>query len=113
MHRNDSLIIATCKRICAQNILGIVVANLQQALVFSLLGLFGIDALRNLDIELLVLTSGNKVYFTIAGFSDTNGISTATQFKVDNIFKTTCNRIIVIAEDTVSEGGIGQIEFLS
>ena len=55
MHAPDPLVIPASKCIDAQDILRVVVADFQQALIFSALRLFRADFLRDLHIDFLAL----------------------------------------------------------
>ena len=112
MHGNDPLVITTSELVCAKNILGIVITDLQQALIFALLGLFGVNTLSDLNIKFLVLPGCNEVNLAISGLADIDRISTAAQFKVYDIFQTACNSIIIITENAITERCIRKIEFL-
>ena len=77
MHRVDSFIVPAHKIVCAQNVFGIVVPDVQQAVIFPAFRFFGGDPLRDLDIELFILTGRHKVNFSVIGFPDVHGIPPA------------------------------------
>ena len=112
MHRFDALIIAPCEIIRQEDVLGVIVRNGKQAVIFSMLGLLGFDLLGNLDIKLFALACCDKVDLTVCGLADVNGITTAAKLQINYVFKACSNGVGVVAEHAVTQGGIGKIEFL-
>ena len=52
-----------------------------------------------------------KINLAISGFPHIDSISPSAEFQIYDIFKAGSNAVCVIAENTVSQGNIGQIEF--
>ena len=82
----------------------------KQPLIFPLFCLFRIDLLCDLNINFLVLPHRYKINLSIAGLSHIDGISPAAKLQVHNVFKAGSHAVRVITENTVPQGGIGQIE---
>jgi hypothetical protein len=106
----DPLIVAAGKIICKQYIFGVVVVNVEQALILALCGFPGLYLLSYLNIDFLVLAACYEIYLTVGGLSDIDGIAPAAEFKVYNIFKACCHSVGIITEHAVSQRSIGKVE---
>ena len=73
----DLLIVAAGKIICKQYIFGVVVVNVEQALILALCGFPGLYLLSYLNIDFLVLAACYEIYLTVGGLSDIDGIAPA------------------------------------
>jgi len=63
MHCLDAFIVTTGKFICAKNIFGVVISNLQQTIIFTFLCFFGVNTLGNLYIQFVILACCDKINF--------------------------------------------------
>lgn len=86
--------------------------DLQQSVVLTLFCFFGTDLLRDLHIELFILSDRHKVNLAAAGLADIDGVSSAAKFQVHNIFKAGRHAVGIIAENAVPQGGICKVKFL-
>ena len=111
VHCLDSLIVPTGKFVCCENKFGVIIRYFKQAAIFSLFCLFRVDLLRHLNIDFFVLSDCYKINLAISGFPHIDSISPSAEFQIYDIFKAGSNAVCVIAENTVSQGNIGQIEF--
>lgn len=112
MHCFDSLIVAAGKIICQQYIFGVVVVNVEQALILTLCGFLGLYLLGYLNIDFFILAACYEIYLTVGGLSDIDSITSAAEFKVYNIFKACCYSVGIITEHAVSQRSIGKVELL-
>jgi len=110
VHCDDAFIVSTGKFISMKNVLRIIITDFQKPLIFTLFGLFRCDPLRNLHIDFLILAGCDKIYLAIPCLSNMDRVSAAAQFQINNIFQTTCYRIIVVTQNAVSQGCICQVE---
>ena len=98
MHPMDSFIVPAHKIVCAQNVFGVVVPDVQQAAIFPAFRFFGGDSLRDLDIELFILTGRHKVNFSVIGFPDVHGIPPAAKLQIHHVFQAGRHSIPVVAQ---------------
>ena len=76
MHCLDALIVAPGEVIRQEDVLGVVIRDGKQTVVFSMFGILGFNLLGKLDIEFLALAGCDKVNFAVCGFTDIYGIAT-------------------------------------
>ena len=112
MHGFDAFEVPADEVIRSQNILGVIVPDIQKPVILPALRFFRSDAFRNLNVQFFVLPGGNKVNLAVAGFPDVHRIAPTAQLQINHILKTCSNGICIVAQDTVAQRGVGQIEFL-
>lgn len=112
MHCLNALIVSACKFICPEYIFGIIVVYFKQTVVFPFFGLFEVYLLRNLNINLFILSRCYKVDFSVICFADMNGVSPAAKLQVHNVFKACGNAVGIIAENAIPQSVICKIKLL-
>ena len=112
VHCLDAVIVATGEVICQEDVLGVIIRNGKQTVIFSMFGLLGFNLLGDLDIEFFALTSCDKVNFAVCGLTDIHGIATAAKLKVNHVLKACGNGVGVVTKNAIAESSISKIEFL-
>lgn len=112
MHGLDSLVVSAGEVVGAEDIFGVVVPDVQQAVILPAFGFLGGDPLCDLHIELFVLPRGHEVDLAVVGLADVYGVAPAAQLQIDHVFQAGGHGVRVVAQDAVPEGGVGQVEFL-
>ena len=110
MHRLDAFVVPSRELIRCENIFGIVIADLQQAVVFPFFCFRRTKLPRHLYIKLFILPSCHKVDLSTAKFTDIDGVSSATKFQVHDILKARRHAVGVVAENAVSQGSVCKVE---
>ena len=68
MHGFDPLVVSSGKCVCCENKFGVIIGDFKQTSIFSFLGFFRVDLLRDLNIDFFVLPDGYKINLTISDF---------------------------------------------
>ena len=110
VHCLDALIVAPGEVIRQEDVLGVVIRNGKQTVIFSMFGLLGFNLPGNLDIELFSLMGCNKVDFAVCGFTDIYGIATAAKLQVNYVLKACRNGVGVVTKNAIAESSVSKIE---
>lgn len=112
VHCLNPLNIASGKLICTKDIFRIVISDLKQPFIFTLLRFFCTNLLRYLDIEPAILSDCHEINLCVINLSDMNRVTPAAKFKINHIFKTRRYAVRRISQNTVSHRYICKIKFL-
>ena len=110
VHCLDAVIVAPGEVIRQEDVLGVIIRNGKQTVIFSMFGLLGFNLPGNLDIEFFALTGCDKVNFAVCGLTDIYGIATAAKLQVNFVLKACGNSVGVVTKIALAESSISKVE---